>query len=121
MTTRTTEPGAWPQPPHEGTEDAISTTDPVERELDGAIATLWFHRPEKRNAIASETWGQSPRLLDKAAEAGARTLLLHGRDGHVCAGRPSAAWAEASSMRFTLRALGQSTPQQSRRSRMCPW
>ncbi len=46
---------------------------------DGAIATLVFNRPEKRNAITVEMWQALPELLGElAADEGVRAVVLRG-------------------------------------------
>jgi enoyl-CoA hydratase/carnithine racemase len=54
---------------------------------DGAIATIWLNRPEKRNAMNYAMWV----MLQTAAEAlgadpGVRVVVVRGSGSHFCAG-----------------------------------
>ena len=41
----------------------MSTTDPILLTIDGAIATVTFNRPGRRNAITFAMWNHLQRLL----------------------------------------------------------
>jgi len=64
----------------------VPQDDVIELESTGPTAVLWLNRPDKRNAIAFETWAMLPALVDEAVARGARTLIVRGRGGHFCAG-----------------------------------
>lgn len=54
---------------------------------DGAVATLWLNRPDKRNAVTFEMWqgiGEACRRL--AADDAVGALVVRGAGGHFCAG-----------------------------------
>ena len=64
----------------------MADENPTQLTFSGSVATLWFNRPEKRNAITLDTWRTIPRLVEDANKLGARVLVLRGRGGHFCAG-----------------------------------
>jgi enoyl-CoA hydratase/carnithine racemase len=58
-------------------------------ELDGErpLATLWLQRPERGNAFTPEMLRAFPSAVERAAESGARVLVLRGRGQRAfCAG-----------------------------------
>jgi enoyl-CoA hydratase/carnithine racemase len=54
--------------------------------LDGPLARLRLDRPEARNAISVEAWGELARTCGDAAATGARLLVLEGSREAFCAG-----------------------------------
>lgn len=56
-------------------------------ELDNGWLTLWFNRPENRNALSDEITGDLRRALDAVRDNRAvRGITLRGRGGVFCAG-----------------------------------
>src|SRR5438128_1353778 len=54
---------------------------------DGAVATLWLNRPEKRNAVTFEMWQGIADLCGQlAADDTVRVLIVRGTGDHFCAG-----------------------------------
>jgi enoyl-CoA hydratase/carnithine racemase len=59
----------------------------VLREDKGAIALLLLNRPAQRNALRYESWSElSALLVDAAADADVRGIVLAGVNGFFCAG-----------------------------------
>lgn len=59
----------------------------VELDLKGLVATVRLVRPEARNAVTLEGWGEIAAAVARAGEAGARLLVLAGTpSGPFCAG-----------------------------------
>jgi enoyl-CoA hydratase/carnithine racemase len=55
--------------------------------FDGGVTTLWFDRPEKRNALNLATWSALPVLIAEAvAQAPTRVILIRGKQGDFAAG-----------------------------------
>lgn len=55
--------------------------------IDGAVATLWLNRPDKRNAVTFEMWqaiAEAGRSL--ADDPTVTALVVRGVGGHFCAG-----------------------------------
>lgn len=64
----------------------------VERELDGAIATLWLNRPEARNALSIDMCDAIAAALESFThEDRARVLVIRGRGDVFCSGADFAA------------------------------
>jgi enoyl-CoA hydratase/carnithine racemase len=55
-------------------------------EVEGAVATLWLDRPDKRNAVTLAMWQELPEVLGALTAGDLRVLLVRGRGGHFCAG-----------------------------------
>jgi enoyl-CoA hydratase/carnithine racemase len=64
----------------------MSKQELTQLSFEGEVATLWFNRPEKRNAITFDTWRTLPSLVQQAVDGEARVLVIRGRGGHFCAG-----------------------------------
>jgi enoyl-CoA hydratase/carnithine racemase len=63
------------------------SVDGIEVTRDGAVATIWLARPDKRNAMSYAMWAaleQTALRLD--ADAAVRVVVLRGRGEHFCAG-----------------------------------
>jgi len=59
----------------------------VELERDGAVARLWFNRPEAHNALSSELGAALVQALGTLRDdAGCRVVVLGGRGPSFCAG-----------------------------------
>ena len=57
-------------------------TDPIRLTTDGAIATVTFNRPERRNAITFAMWNQLQRLLvDLREDPAVRVIVFRGAGG----------------------------------------
>ncbi len=55
--------------------------------LDGPVATLWFDRPDKRNALSLATWLALPALVGEAVRTKlTRVILIRGTEGNFAAG-----------------------------------
>ena len=64
-----------------------STDEPLVVTHDGAVATLWLNRPDKRNAVTEAMWAGITRTCAELAEdASVRVLVVRGRGEHFCAG-----------------------------------
>lgn len=60
----------------------MSTNDPILLTLDGAIATVTFNRPERRNAITFAMWNHLQRLLvDLKENPAVRVIVFRGAGG----------------------------------------
>ena len=60
----------------------MPATDPILLTTDGAIATVTFNRPERRNAITFAMWNQLQRLLvDLRDDATVRVIVFRGAGG----------------------------------------
>ena len=60
----------------------MPATDPILLTTDGAIATVTFNRPERRNAITFAMWNQLQRLLvDLRDDAAVRVIVFRGAGG----------------------------------------
>ena len=59
----------------------------VRVERDGAVATIWLDRPEKRNAMTYAMWaGLGATCAELGADADVRVVVLRGAGGNFCAG-----------------------------------
>ena len=59
----------------------------VEVTRDGAIATLWLNRPEKRNAVTIDMWrAMTDHCAALAGDPTVRVLVVRGTGDHFCAG-----------------------------------
>ena len=57
------------------------TEEDIYLSKEGSIATLYFNRPEKRNALTFEMWQKIGRLIDKVEQdASIKVLVLRGVD-----------------------------------------
>ncbi len=64
----------------------------VEVTHDGAIATLWLNRPEKRNAVTIDMWrSMTDHCAALAGDPTVRVLVVRGTGDHFCAGADIAA------------------------------
>ncbi|MCR9278673.1 MAG: enoyl-CoA hydratase-related protein [Pseudomonadaceae bacterium] len=56
-------------------------------ELDNHVATLWLDRPDKRNAMSRELWGDLQRAMSSIAEDDTiRAVVIAGRGKSFCVG-----------------------------------
>jgi len=56
-------------------------------EHQGSVLTIWFNRPEAKNALSAEMVDELHAVLDAAKEDKTlRTLIIRGKDGFFCAG-----------------------------------
>ncbi|GAB7386444.1 enoyl-CoA hydratase-related protein [Bacillaceae bacterium] len=59
----------------------MANIDHLYLQKNGAIATLYFNRPEKRNALTYEMWQTIPRLLEEVeGDRAIKVLILRGVD-----------------------------------------
>ena len=62
----------------------MSASDPILLTLDGAIATVTFNRPERRNAITFAMWNHLQRLLvDLKENPAVRVIVFRGAGGEA--------------------------------------
>jgi enoyl-CoA hydratase/carnithine racemase len=62
-------------------------SDEIVVERDGAIATIWLNRPEKRNAMSIDMWAAvGDAAAELAVDDGVRVLVVRGAGGAFCAG-----------------------------------
>lgn len=62
----------------------MPATDPILLTTDGAIATVTFNRPERRNAITFAMWNQLQRILvDLKEDTTVRVILFRGAGGEA--------------------------------------
>lgn len=56
------------------------TSDVISIQVDGAVATVWLDRPEKRNAMAQAFWEDLPRAMEAVgASDEIRVVIIAGR------------------------------------------
>lgn len=61
--------------------------DPIQYEVDGHIARIWFNRPHKRNSVSQQLLQELGEAVDRAeADDQVRALVLRGREGTFCSG-----------------------------------
>jgi methylglutaconyl-CoA hydratase len=78
-------PAAAPGAPDPGEEACVAEMVEVERE--GAIAHVWFNRPEKHNALSADLGrALAAALASLATDASCRVVVLGGRGRSFCAG-----------------------------------
>jgi len=62
-------------------------SDVIALEKQGSVGTLWLDRPEKRNALSRELWGNLPRALEALRnDPEVRAVVLAGRGSSFCVG-----------------------------------
>ncbi len=67
--------------------DAPPSDEPLAVTRDGAVATLWLNRPDKRNAVTQAMWaGITTVCAELGADPGVRVLVVRGTGEHFCAG-----------------------------------
>lgn len=59
---------------------------PLLYQRDGSVATITLNRPERLNALTYEMLLDIPRVLARAADEGARTILITGAGRAFCSG-----------------------------------
>ena len=61
--------------------------DPIQYEVDGPIARIWFNRPHKRNSVSQQLLQELGEAVDRAeADDQVRAMVLRGREGTFCSG-----------------------------------
>ena len=66
---------------------ALPTTNDLILEQAGSVLTIWFNRPEAKNALSGEMVDELHAVLDAAAaDKTLRTLILRGKGDIFCAG-----------------------------------
>ncbi len=66
---------------------SVESDELIRLTCDGAIATIWLNRPDKRNAMNYAMWTKLEELaLELAADADVRVVVLRGSGRHFCAG-----------------------------------
>ena len=61
--------------------------EPIVVTRDGAVATIWLNRPDKRNAMSYDMWvGLADACESLAIDPSVRALVVRGTGGHFCAG-----------------------------------
>ncbi len=69
------------------TKEESTKVDGLRVEVDGAVATLWLDRPEKRNAVTYEMWvGIAEACARLADDPSVRLMVVRGVGDHFCAG-----------------------------------
>ena len=62
-------------------------SDVIALEKQGSVGVLWLDRPEKRNALSRELWGNLPRALEALRnDPEVRAVVLAGRGSSFCVG-----------------------------------
>ncbi|MDA9095945.1 enoyl-CoA hydratase/isomerase family protein [Porticoccaceae bacterium] len=65
----------------------LPNTNELILEPAGSVLTIWFNRPEARNAVSAETVDELNQVLDAVHDdRGIRSLVLRGKGGVFCAG-----------------------------------
>jgi isohexenylglutaconyl-CoA hydratase len=65
----------------------LPNTESLLLERRGSVLTVWFNRPETRNALTADTVRELDAVLDTIREdRSLRTLVLRGKGGFFCAG-----------------------------------
>ncbi len=73
--------------PHAGSSIASFTSDVLDVEADGHVATVWLDRAEKRNALGPAFWADLPRVMAAvAAEPEVRAVVVAARGPHFTVG-----------------------------------
>jgi enoyl-CoA hydratase len=71
------------------------TSDVLDVEVHGHVATLWLDRPEKRNAMGPAFWDDLPRAMHAiGADRDIRTLVIAARGPHFSVGLDLVAMAD---------------------------
>jgi isohexenylglutaconyl-CoA hydratase len=66
---------------------ALPTTSDLVLDRQGSVLTIWFNRPEAKNALSAAMVDELHAALDSAAaDPALRTLILRGKGGVFCAG-----------------------------------
>jgi len=66
---------------------SLPNTEHLILERQGSILTVWFNRPEAKNALSTDMVDELHAVLDAAAtESALRTLILRGKGDIFCAG-----------------------------------
>lgn len=70
---------------------------------DGSVATIWFNRPDKRNAMTFEMWTALADACGQLADdSHVRVLVVRGVGGHFCAGADIGGFADGMSAQYQL-------------------
>lgn len=65
----------------------VESSEPIKLTRDGAVATIWVDRPDKRNAMSYAMWASLEELaLAVAVDPEVRVVVLRGAGAHFCAG-----------------------------------
>lgn len=65
----------------------LPSTSELALERDGSVLTIWFNRPETRNALSAEMTEELAEVLDAVQdERSIRSIILRGKGGVFCAG-----------------------------------
>ena len=66
---------------------ALPETKDLILERQGSVLTIWFNRPEAKNALSGDMVDELSAVLDATREdRSLRTIILRGKDGFFCAG-----------------------------------
>ena len=66
---------------------SLPTTTALILEPQGSVLTIWFNRPEARNALSAAMVEELEAVLDATRDdRGLRTIILRGKGGFFCAG-----------------------------------
>lgn len=91
------------------------TSSTLALEVSGHVATLWLDRPDKRNAISFDMWGDFVRAMDAvAANEDIRAVVIAGRGKSFCVGIDLASLGSAPDLSTASGAL-----QQLQHTRLC--
>ncbi|MEO8267721.1 MAG: enoyl-CoA hydratase-related protein [Ilumatobacteraceae bacterium] len=65
----------------------VESGQPIKLTHDGAVATIWLDRPDKRNAMSYAMWESLEEIaLHVAADPEVRVVVVRGAGDHFCAG-----------------------------------
>jgi enoyl-CoA hydratase/carnithine racemase len=65
----------------------VESSEPIKLTRDGAVASIWLNRPDKRNAMSYAMWATLEELASHvAADPEVRVVVVRGAGDHFCAG-----------------------------------
>lgn len=66
---------------------SVESDQPIKLTRDGAVATIWLDRPDKRNAMSYSMWATLEELASRvASDPDVRVVVVRGAGPHFCAG-----------------------------------
>src|SRR5260221_11096154 len=61
--------------------------EPIQYEVQGAVANIWLNRPHKRNCVSQQLLAELERAVNLAeADAEVRVMVVRGRENTFCSG-----------------------------------
>jgi enoyl-CoA hydratase/carnithine racemase len=61
--------------------------EPIQYEVQGAVANIWLNRPHKRNCVSQQLLAELELAVNRAeADADVRVMVLRGRENTFCSG-----------------------------------